>query len=78
MGKTYKYTFKASDHLLTGFVIIPMMALGQYLAAASLRFLTIDAFVLNRSSLVIPGLKKLYCEVNLALEKMICNRKPKL
>lgn len=44
--------FKAPT--LTGFEMILMMALGQYFAQASVRFLTMLAFVLNKSSLVIP------------------------
>lgn len=41
--------------LHTGLEIIPMRAFGEFLPIASVRSLTIEAFVLNRSSLVIPG-----------------------
>ena len=39
---------------LTGFAMIQIMAFGQNLAQPSAKSLTIDAFVLKRSSLVIP------------------------
>lgn len=42
---------------LTGLDITQMMASGQYLAQASDKSRTIAAFVLNRSSLVIPATK---------------------
>ena len=50
--------FKAPK--LTGFEMILMMALGQYFAQASVRFLTMLALVLNKSSLVIPEKKVAY------------------
>lgn len=39
---------------LTGFAMIQIMASGQFLAQAAVRFATIVALVLNRSSRVIP------------------------
>lgn len=43
--------------LLTGLAMMHSIAFGQCLAAASARFLTIVALVLNKSSLVMPGLR---------------------
>mmetsp|Transcript_35815 Transcript_35815/g.41783 ORF Transcript_35815/g.41783 Transcript_35815/m.41783 type:complete len:246 (-) Transcript_35815:247-984(-) len=43
--------------LLTGFEMIPIIAFGHVRAHSSARLFTIDAFVLNRSSRVMPGLR---------------------
>jgi len=42
---------------LTGFAIIAIIARGQFLAQAETRSATIVAFVLNKSSRVIPGFR---------------------
>lgn len=42
---------------LTGFDIIPMRAFGEFLPTAWTKSRTIEALVLNKSSLVIPGLR---------------------
>ena len=47
-----------TNRILTGLAIIQMKASGQDLAAASAKSLTIEAFVLNRSSLVIPKIER--------------------
>lgn len=41
----------------TGLVIIQIIAVGQASAQADTKSRTIDAFVLNKSSLVIPAMK---------------------
>lgn len=58
----YVYTFfnvsaAIGTHELTGFVIIPTNAFGQLRAIASASVRTTPAFVLKRSSRVIPGLR---------------------
>lgn len=47
------------NKLLTGFVMMAIIALGQFLAQASTRLATMLAFVLNKSSLVIPEMKQI-------------------
>lgn len=42
---------------LTGLVMIARMALGAFLETATARSLTIEAFVLNKSSRLMPGLR---------------------
>mmetsp|Transcript_8794 Transcript_8794/g.12798 ORF Transcript_8794/g.12798 Transcript_8794/m.12798 type:complete len:80 (+) Transcript_8794:1548-1787(+) len=42
---------------LTGFEMMAMMALGQWVAQPSTSALTIEALMLKRSSRVIPGLR---------------------
>lgn len=53
--------FKTSDaigtHELTGFVMIPTNALGQLREIAAAMSRTIPAFVLKRSSRVMPGFR---------------------
>ena len=43
--------------VFTGFVTIPIQALGQISATFSTRFLIIPALILKRSARVIPGLR---------------------
>ena len=55
--------------VLTGFVIIAIIASGQYVAAALHRSLTIPALVLKRSSLVIPVINHTEIALKLILER---------
>lgn len=58
---TFSTFFKTSAAIgmveLTGLVMMPMNALGHTLAQAVTKSLTMLAFVLNKSSLVMPGLR---------------------